>query len=389
MPAKHQAIWSRACGILRGAIRADRINPILANVAPVELGPRVVLLAGADGFWIDTARDQYAAYFAEAFSTVLEREVLVEFEVRDGDLVEGAQQSAIEQPQLWAQTPAPITDARQQRRLAYTLSPFAQVAPLPMSSGEAHWSTSQGHTRLDATSTKGLPHGGLGRRLLVHLVTAVIRSGLVSPGAGGLPKDPEPIEISPSLAALIRAVGGKSDSGGAKGARAAITEQLAAMLATTWQIREGESEISLRLFDEEVLTLEARKPVLLTPTKQLLELARNRMVCLDQATVHEMGRDCTALDLYCWATWRNHPHQDRKAVFISLESMAQQLGRTWKRSSAWAKRLAEGLARVQQIYRHLDARMQKVRGYLRPALRLAISSPHISPGSPPDRPPRA
>lgn len=47
VPAEHQTDWSRASGILRGAIHANRISPILANLAPVELGPRVVVLAGA------------------------------------------------------------------------------------------------------------------------------------------------------------------------------------------------------------------------------------------------------------------------------------------------------------------------------------------------------
>lgn len=133
------------------------------------------------------------------------------------------------------------------------------------------------------------------------------------------------------------------------------------------------------LFTEAEAEIKPRRPIYLTPTVELLALARQRLVPLIVEAVNGFGRDCTALDLYTWATWRNHPHQHRGAgdIAISLESMGEQMGRLWQSVSAWGSRLARALEVVAAVYVDLALTLRRERGFVRRALRLRLTRPHV------------
>jgi hypothetical protein len=211
---------------------------------------------------------------------------------------------------------------------------------LPSRSTEAReWTRQQGRAflRIDAGSALHpelgefvllpLPYGAKARLVLIHLNGEAVRTG--SPV----------IEAEDSLTAFVRRLMGGNDPNGRE--IRAFKDQLGAISASTVRlaILDGSHsvQVNTQIIDKFDLWLpkDERQRVLWPQKVELssryFESLTKHAVPLDERAIACLGRNPTALDVYCWLAHRLHRIPEGKPQFIPWTALQEQFGQGYGR----------------------------------------------------------
>ena len=228
----------------------------------------------------------------------------------------------------------------------------------------------------------GLPYGRYPRLLLAWITTEAVRT-----------KDRQ-LQLGPSLSRFMVRLG-LTPSGGPNGPIGRLRGQMqrlfGATIAFTWDAQsEGEwHDAGFRVARESHLWWDPQGPEQAVAWRSTVKLSQGffeaiteRPVPIDLRALRAL-RSPLALDLYLWLTYRNS--YLRRPTRVPWALLALQLGAEYRDQRDFKRKVLRSLNRVLVVYP--AARVQQVRGGLRPKARASTRASHSKAAKPSPTPP--